>query len=414
MNAPETRTLRCGMPLAIERITGVRSVGVCWLVSGGTAREPSEKEGLSAMWSELLFRGAGDLDSRGHADALDTLGVSRGGSPQSRFMRLSVTLLGDELEAALPLVVDMVRRPRMDEKSIEPVRDLSMQALDGLEDEPQERVMLALRARHEPSPFNRSSYGTREGLKSIQRSDLMREWQRVARPGSSIIAVAGDCDPAKVERRLNELLEGWEGSCPEPEEEGTAERGYEHITDQTNQVHLAIGYDAPKEADPESALERVAIAALSGGMSGRLFTEVREKRSLCYSVHASYRPTRDLGRVLAYAGTTPERAQETLDVLHGELTRIMGPKGGIDDSEFQRAVTGLKSRIVLRGESTGARAAALAGDQHTIGRPRSLEELAERIDAVTLDNVNNYLRERSVGKTTIVTIGPDPLKPPRA
>ncbi len=412
MNAPEMRTLRCGMPLVIERITGVRSVGVCWLVSGGTAREPSEKQGLSAMWSELLFRGAGELDSRAHADALDRLGIARGGSPQSRYQRLSFTLLGDELEAALGLLVDMVRRPRMEERSIEPVRDLSLQALWGLRDDPQERVMLALRARHEAAPFNRSSYGTEEGLKGIGRSDLVQEWERAAKPESSVLAVAGDCDPAKVERRLNDLLEGWDGSCPEPQERGAAERGYEHISDQTNQAHIAIGIDAPKEADEASALERVAIGALSGGMSGRLFTEVREKRSLCYSVHARYRPTRDHGRVLAYAGTTPERAQETLDVLHGELRRLIGPEGGIDESEFRRAVTGLKSRIALGGESTSARAAALAGDQDAIGRPRSLEDLTARIEAVTLDQVNAYLRDRTLGEMTIVTIGPEPLKPP--
>ena len=155
------------------------------------------------------------------------------------------------------------------------------------------------------------------------------------------------------------------------------------------------------------------INVLSGGMSGRLFTEVREKRGLCYSVSAGYRAERDFGAVTAYVGTTPERAQESLDVLTQELQRIHTPAGAITQEEFQRAVIGSKSRLIFSGESTGARAAALAADQHRVGRPRSLGELAEEIDRVTLDQVNNYLTRRSLGTPTIQTLGPAELTAPK-
>jgi predicted Zn-dependent peptidase len=146
-------------------------------------------------------------------------------------------------------------------------------------------------------------------------------------------------------------------------------------------------------------------------MSSRLFTEVREKRGLCYSVNASYTPTRETGTVTAYVGTTPERAQESLDVLCAELERINGD-APITREEFDRAVNGIKSRIVFSGESTRARARALAADYHNRGAARSLDEFAAQVDAVTLDALNEYASKRTLGKLTIQTVGPTPLTPP--
>jgi predicted Zn-dependent peptidase len=158
-------------------------------------------------------------------------------------------------------------------------------------------------------------------------------------------------------------------------------------------------------------LERLAIAVLSGSTSGRLFTEVRAKRSLCYSVGASYRASRDFGIVGLYAGTTPERAQETLDVCTAEIDGMLGT-ASVSREEYDRAVIGLKSSLIMQGESTGARAAAIAEDTDRLGRPRALDEVAAEIDAISLDDLNAYCASRVAGSFTIVSIGKTPLNPP--
>ena len=135
MTAITTRTLTCGMPLRMEPMSGVRSVGLTWLLPAGSATDPEERQGLSALWSELLLRGAGDLDSRAQADAFDTLGTSRSADVATLHMRLSATLLGDRLLEALGLIVEMVRRPRMEADAIEASRDLALQGLEGLKDD---------------------------------------------------------------------------------------------------------------------------------------------------------------------------------------------------------------------------------------------------------------------------------------
>lgn len=407
-----TTTLKCGTPLVVEAIPGVRSAALTWLIPAGSAADPAEFEGISAMWAELICRGAGELDSRAHADALDHLGAVRSTDVGTYYLRVGVATLGSRLGETLPLVADMVRRPRMEESAVEPARDLAMQAIESLKDDPQQRAMLAARARHYAAPFNRSGLGTVEGLSAVTRGVAVEGWARSATPGRSILAAAGAVEAGALAAELDGLLEGWSGTTPEPRPVGPAPRGYGHEPDASNQVQVVVVHEAPPEPAEDSLLEKVVVSVLSGGMSGRLFSEVREKRGLCYAVSAGYRGERDHGAVSAYVGTTPERAQESLEVLLAELMRLHTPAGRITEDEFRRAVTGMKSRLIFSGESTSARAAALAGDVHKFGRPRGLDEMAARIDAVTLDRVNEYLSRRRMGRLTIQTVGPAELRPP--
>lgn len=412
MNHITTRRLDCGMPLIVESIPGVKSVGVSWLIPAGTATERPDRLGMATMWSELLMRGSGTRNSREHADALDRLGVSRSTEVGGYHLRLAATMLGTRTLDALPLLVDMVRRPRFDAESIEPVRDLALQAIDSLKDDPHERASIGARQRHYPEPLNRTSLGTVHGLQAITRDELVTGWNSRALPGGSILAIAGAVEVAPLEAALNALLKGWTGSTAEPQRGTPPPRGYAHESDQSNQVQIIVLHDAPPESDPQSIHEKIVVSVLSGGMSGRLFSEVREKRGLCYSVSAGYSAGKDFGAVAGYVGTTPERAQQSLDVMLAELARINTPAGPVAPEEFDRAVIGMKSRLVFSGESTSGRAAALAYDHHRLGRPRSLEEVAGQIDAVTLGSVNAYLAGRTLGKLTIQTLGPSPLLPP--
>lgn len=397
------------MPLITEHIPGVRSLGMTWLLPVGSALDPEDRIGRCALYEELILRGAGSLDSRAQADAFDTLGISRGTNVETFSLAFTATMLGERLDEALPLLVDTIRRPRFDPEHLEPVRSLALQALAGLADEPQERVMHELRARHAPPPINRSPMGSPEGIKRVTASELAPGWAQQAVPGGdqTVLAMAGHLDHDTVIRAIDKLLKGWSGTATTPQwDETRTDRGRHHITDETNQVHIAIAHDAPSERSEDAWLERAATAVLSGGMAGRLFTEVREKRGLCYSVFATYGGETTYGRGIAYAGTTPERAGETIRVLMGELERINTAEGAVTEDEFQRAIVGMKSKLVMSGESTGARAGALARDHRKIGRARSLDELAQQVDAITLERLNDYLSRRSLGSTTVITIGP--------
>ncbi len=406
MTGIRTINLGCGATLVVEPILNVSSCAMSWLVPVGSATDSPDGDGQAAMLSELIFRGAGGLNSRDHSDALDRLGVQRSSQVHTHHLRLGSVVLGSRLTEALPLVTAMLCEPVIPDDALEAVRRLCLQTLESLEDEPQRSVMLRLRERHLPAPFNRHGHGKREVLERCSIEDLREAWIERCTPAGTIIAAAGDVDGDALAEQLNELMSDWSGGHSEPVELSPAVRGQHHDQQDTAQVHVALAYDAPQESDPSSMLERVAVAVLSGGTSGRLFTELRQKRSLCYSVGASLYAGRDRGLVTVYVGTTPERAKESLKVCKDEIRRLLE---GVRNDEFTRAVLGLKSHLIMQGESTTARAAAIGQDQYRLDRTRTLEQMARAIDAITVDQLNAYLRSRDFGEFTTTTIGAVPV-----
>lgn len=405
-----TTTLACGLTLVVEEIPGVRSAALSWVLPAGSATDPAAQDGLATLLSEMILRGAGGLSSREHSNALDRLGVSRGTDLSAHHLRIEATMLGERMEDALPLITDMVVAPALPPEHLDAVRSLALQSLEGLDDDPQHLTMLRLRERHLPPPFGRHGYGERDVLERATIEHMREAWRGRFKPRGSILGVAGAVNPHRLAAQLDRLLQKWKGEMPEPLPFAQPQRGYLPIVQQTSQVHIAAGWDAPHEADASSMVERLGVNVLSGSTSGRLFTEVRQKRSLCYSVGASYRAGKDRGMVSLYAGTTPERAQQTLDVCMQQIDLM---RSGVREDEFRRAVIGLKSAQVMQGESTPARAAALVYDQFRLGRARSLEEVAAEVDAITIERLNEHLATREFGEFTIVSIGPNALETPK-
>ena len=407
-----THAFNNGLFFVSERMSGVRSASIRWMLPGGAVFEDIHNLGASAVCAEMLMRGAGELDSRKQADAFDRAGALRDISNSIRYMQLSVSTLGHRVHESIPLMRDIVRRASMSSDSFAPAQELALQAVASLSDDPQQRTALAARARHLPSPYNRNTIGTSEGIASLTHGQLLDWWGAHSVPSGSVIAVAGDVDHDSVVEQIGEMIDGWVGKAEMPETQDQSPRGYAHIEDESSQVQIMVVHDAPHEGHDDAMLEKLVISVLSGGMSGRLFSEVREKRGLCYAVSSSYRADKDRGVVTNYVGTTPERAQESLDVLCGELQRINS--GDVTQDELTRAMTGLKSRLIFSGESTSARAGAICADWINLGRVRTLEEIIEALSGVTLDELNSYLRRRSLGEMTIQTLGPSALDEPQS
>ncbi|MCC5830695.1 MAG: insulinase family protein [Phycisphaeraceae bacterium] len=409
MNEVLQHRFRQGLVLVGQPMRSAQSMAMSLLTPAGAVMEPEDRQGLTAILAEMIMRGAGDMDSRQHADALDALGVVRNTGNGLLHLRLGATFLADRAEESLPLLLDMVRAPRLPEKELEPCRELALQDIAALADEPQQRVFEELGRRHHPMPFGRSTLGRTEGLGRIDLDSVRRFAGDHLVADGAILALAGRFEFDQMVDRIGSMLESWGGATGTASETSPPPRGYQHESTESAQVHIGLAIDAPNLLSDDSMLERYAVGALSGGMSGRLFAEVREKRGLCYAVGARYSADRDRGTILVYAGTRPERAQETLDVTVAELSRLAE---GIDADEFDRVRVGLKSTAVMQGESTTARAASMAADQYIYGKPRTLTEIVEEIEEVTLDKVNDYLAHRPARAITMVTIGPKPLNDP--
>jgi predicted Zn-dependent peptidase len=309
----------------------------------------------------------------------------------------------------LPTYADIIRRPQLPEVGFEAGRDLALQALEGIDDDPRQKLMIKLREWHFPSPYGRNTMGRKEDLEKLTIELMKADHARRFHASGAIFSFAGNIDFQQLHSQIDELFGDWKADEAHAVELMPPPGRFHHEDQQSEQTHIGIAWPSVPETDPEYYVVRMAVEILSGGMSGRLFTEVREKRGLCYSVYAGYSSLKGQGSITGYAGTSNERAQATLDCFLAELNRL---SDGVTLAELDRAKTGIKASTIMQGESTSARAGAIAHDFFMRGRIRTLEEIKSEIDAVTVDRVNAYLKKHEAGPFTIVTVGPKALKLP--
>ncbi len=396
-----------GFTLLAEPMPHVQSSAFTFLIPGGVAFEPNDRLGSASMLTDWLTRGAGDRNSRQFLFALDDLGVSHSEGAQNYHISISAATLGKNLLAALKLFADAVRRPLLNPTELEPIRALSIQALQSLEDDPGSKVIHELRRRHFLDPWGRSAIGTLEGVQATTSDDLQAHHQRLS-PQGAILGVAGAIDWEQLRSEVKELFEDWnEPKLVEPKETPTGPPR-DHITQETQQTQIALAFPSVTVEDPAYYDAIAATSILGGSTSSRLFTEVREKRGLCYSVYSTHQVARDRGAILCYVGTSNERAQEGLEVTLEELQKLKAGGVTVDELEMMRA--GLKSSLIMQQESSMSRSSSLATDWYRLGRVRSLEELSAALDGLTADGVSAYGSRLELDQMTLLTLGPNEMK----
>lgn len=401
-----THEFENGLTLVAQRMEQVSSTAATIAVPMGASRDPDACAGSAAVASYWMLRGAGQHNSRQLNDALDALGCQHHEEPRSQHLVLSAAQLGRNLPEVLRLYGDILRRPQLAEETFGPSRELVSQALDGLEDEPMRKCNVLIRERFYPQPLGRNALGTKESLAAMDASGLRKHLEQHLSPNGTIIGIAGQFDWAELLEVVHRCFGDWAGA-PLSEVSTTPPAGGQvHLTKDSAQVQIALAYPAVTIADDRYYVTRVAQMVLSGGMSARLFTEVREKRALVYAVMARYHSLKDQAGIFVYAGTTPDRAQETLDVT---VEVLRGLSENLTAEELARARTQLKSALVMQGESTSARSGALVADQYHLGRLRGLSEIADAIDAVTVDQVRQYVRAFPAEDLIALIIGPKQL-----
>jgi predicted Zn-dependent peptidase len=398
-----------GLVLLAERMEHVRSAAINLLVPAGCAYDPKGQLGIASLLSELITRGAGERDSRELSLALDGLGVDRGESVGKVHMQLYGSTLDRNVLDALDLYADIILRPHLPEEELEPVQALAIQDILRLEDAPQQKVKIELRKRYYPPPLNKDRRGEAEDIEGLTIDAFRAYHQRLFNPNGAILSVAGNIEWEPLKARVERLFGGWRpGQSPDLTPEAhTPLSG--HLQKDTQQTQIALAYPSVPIGHPDYYSARAAAGVLSGGMSSRLFTEVREKRGLCYAVTAYHETFKDRGTMIAYAGSRTDRAQQTLDVLVGELHRL---KDGITDDEIDRVKAGLKSSLIMQEESTTARAGVIARDWYYLGRVQPLEELQAIIDGLTPRMVLEQLGRFPAKDIVLVTLGPEPLTMP--
>jgi predicted Zn-dependent peptidase len=404
-----SHTFENGIVLVAEDMPWLKSAAFAIAAPGGCQSDPADKLGLANFTCEMVQRGSGDLNSRQCLEALEELGADCSASVSTTHTNYGGKMPARSICDVLSIYANILRRPHLPNDQVEDGRQVCFQEIRSLEDELSQLTMMELKRRHFPEPLGRSAYGTMESVAAITLADIREHVEKTYRPNGLIISVAGNIQWEPLRDHVEKIMGDWQPQPDDPITLVQAIGGVHHIPHDSNQTHIALAYPSVPYQHEDYFLARGIVGVLSDGMSSRLFTEVREKRGLCYTVFASLFCLKKLGCVVCYAGTSADRAQETLDVIVSELDRL-GQGIGID--ELNRLKVQIRSSLVMSQESSRARAAAIAGDWYHLGRVRTLDELNDRINALTVDQLDDYVRRSPARDFNLVTLGPQPLEAP--
>ncbi len=398
-----------GLTLVAESMDALESASFSFMLQCGAVNDPESLPGLSSLTCELALRGSGESSSRQFIERLDNLGVERHESVGSVQTHYNAAMLSANLSKTLSIYGDLLLHPHMEEEQLPAGKMVLMQEILSLEDDPSRKVIAELRKRFHPHPLGLPGCGTLEGVQSMTIDQIRRQYREFYRPERTILAVAGNFDWNELRDTTAAISERWKaGEATDPTPGETGPRS-DHLPHDSAQTHIAIACPSVPYRDPDYFLAWSGVGILSGGMSSRLFHEVREKRGLCYTVGATYHSHRDRGGIFAYAGTGSKRAQETLDVMIDQMRLL---REGITPEELERLKIRAKSALIMQQESSAARSGSVARDWYHLGRVRTFEEIESMIEQLSLDSVNQYLAEHPLSDFHVMTLGPEPLEVP--
>lgn len=399
------RRLACGVEFAAEPLPDRKTVALAFRMLCGLADEAPELTGINAITCDLLSKGTENYSGRAFADAFDQIGAQWHAAAGRQSVAVRVLCLPEFVERSIGLVSEMLRRPAFAPEACNVAVDLAQQDLRQLDDHPIELLRTIIQRLTLGPILGRHVGGSTESLPLITPDAIRAHWQRGYHAGRLQVIASGAIDPAAIERQLVEVFDGFGAAALTGRDvvEHEPEPVNEHRDKQLEQEYLWLSLPGLPKGHPEFAVEQLLVGILSGGMSGRLFTEVREKQGLVYWVGARAEQLRGKGYIRVGAGTTPQRCQQTLETLLRELRRV---GSDVTEDEVERARTGLIAQYETENDLTRARAALLSDDLFHFGAPIGLQERLDALRAVSVDDVADYARRLQLDRLCVATLGP--------
>jgi predicted Zn-dependent peptidase len=396
-----------GLRLVTERMPHVRTASMGLWVNAGSRYEAPSQHGISHFLEHLFFKGTSTRSALEIAQAADEIGGQMNAFTDREQTVFYVKVLAAHFERAVEIVADMLLRSTFAAEHIERERQVIDEEIKSYEDSPDELVQdLFAQTVWNGHPLGRPVIGTLATVNRLTRDDLTRFVQRFYRPSNVVISVAGDIEHDQVAAVLMRHLGEWDGTgAPLVTDPPRPDAGVATRMKETEQVHLTLGTQGLAHADERRYTLSLLDHLLGGGMSSRLFQEIRERRGLVYTIASYASAYRDGGLFVVYAGMSPDAGPEVIRLTLEEIQKIRTQP--VDAVELNRAKESLKGSLMLSLESTGSRMSILARSEIYYGRQITLDELIAKVDAVTADDVQQMAVELlEPHRLSMAAIGP--------
>jgi predicted Zn-dependent peptidase len=401
----ELTTLPNGLRIITENMPTLRSVAIgCWVDTG--SRDESEIEaGSSHFLEHLLFKGSDAWPARRISETFDGLGARHNAFTSKEYTCFWTRTRDEDFSAGVEILAEMLQRPAFRQDEIDSERHVVLEEINMNDDDPtdvaHEEFIAAAWTGHPLAP---PILGTRESISSMSRDTVFEYWARRYSPQSTVVSIAGNL-PDDLMDVVVDHFGGWEGepTTRQSVKPNVTATDRVHNKD-TEQAHILFGSPSIVRDDDRRFALTLVDHVLGGGMSSRLFHEIRETRGLAYAVHSFQMSFLDAGASAVYVGTTPTQAGEVLTIVRDEIAKVMDD--GITEDELARAKGHVKGALALGLEDANSRMSRL-GRAEVVGMEHiSVDETVERIAAVSNDDIMAVAKVAYSGPYVIGAVGP--------
>ena len=384
----ELHTLSNGLRVVTERMPGLKSASVGVWVTAGGRHERAEQNGVAHFLEHMAFKGTARRSALQIAEEIEDVGGYINAYTSREMTAYYARVLEADVPLALDVISDIVLNQAFDPRELEIERGVILQEIGQVYDTPDDIVFDWLQEVSYPDqPIGRSILGPSERVESFSRDDLAGFVTERYGPGDLILSAAGAVDHEAIVRFAEETFGHLAPRQTRGQEPARFVGGERREARALEQVHFTLGFEAPSYRDDDFYAAQLHASALGGGMSSRLFQELRERRGLCYSIFAQAGAYDDTGMLTIYAGTSPEEIGSLAHVTVDEMKRAAD---SFTIAEVERARAQLKAGLLMGLESPSSRAERLARLLAIWGRIPELDETIRRIDAVSLSDVRRF------------------------
>jgi predicted Zn-dependent peptidase len=404
----ERQTLPNGVRVITERMPQVRSVSVGVWVGTGSREEEAHEAGISHFVEHMVFKGTKRRSAEDIARAVDSIGGGLDAFTSKEVVSYNVKVLDEHVDQAFDIVTDLVRHPRFDSEDIAKEKGVILEELKMEVDNPEYQAHELFSSQFwKGHGLGRAILGTRQTIRSFDREAIDRYYKRIYSPANIVVTAAGNLSHKHLVKLTEDHLGDLKprrGRAPSGVPQPHAPLVFKDRKT-VEQVHLFVGVPALAMPDEARFACYILNAILGGGMSSRLFQNIREKQGLAYSVYSELTMYRDAGCMVVYAGTSMRTAERVIASIVNELHEAAST--AVNAEELRRAKDHLKGSLVLGLESTSSRMASLARQETYFGRFMSMDEMLKRVEQVTAEDVHTLAqRFFHPQKMAVAMLGP--------
>jgi predicted Zn-dependent peptidase len=396
--------LPSGLTVVTERMDRVETVSFGAYVATGSRYERAEENGVSHFLEHMAFKGTERRSAAGIAEEIEAVGGHINAYTAREQTAYYVKVLKEDTALAADIIGDILTHSTFEPEELERERGVILQEIGQANDTPDDIIFDHFQEAAFPTqPLGRPVLGTEEGIRSMPRTMLTGYMKRHYAHSNMIVAAAGKLEHESIVDLVRRHFADLPADPAPPMPDARYRGGEFRESRDLDQVHIVLGFPSVGFGDPDYYPTLLLSTLLGGGMSSRLFQEVREKRGLVYSIYSFSAPYKDGGLFGIYAGTGESEAEELIPVTLDELRKVQSE---VTEAELARARAQVKASLLMSLESTGSRCEQLARQMQVFGRVVPTQETVNKLNAVTPDDIQRAAARHFRSAPTLATMGP--------